>query len=197
MTDQILSVAAPPGVLPQPAISWSAVWAGAVVALASSLLLTLAAAGVGYDTGLPGIATRASLKAFDPMVGAVAIVVQVLSAALGGYVAGRTRTVWTNLHDDESHFRDTAHGLIVWAVATLAGVLLAATVLAPYADALAAAAPQPAVVPTAAEAQRAAGIAAQASLFLAIGMLLSAFVAAVGARIGGLRHEEMHLELRS
>ena len=56
--------------------------------------------------------------------------------------------------------------------------------------------PQPALAPTAADAQRTAGIAAQASLFLAIGMLLSAFVAAVAARIGGLRHEEMHLKLR-
>ena len=196
MTDQILSVAAPPSTLPQSAISWSAVWAGAVVALAASLLLTLAAAGVGYDTGLPGLATKTSLKAFDPMVGAVAIVIQVLSAALGGYVAGRTRTVWTNLHDDESHFRDTAHGLIAWALATVAGVLLAVTVLAPYADALAVAAAPLAAPPTAEEAQRATNIAAQASLFLAIGMLLSAFVAAVGARIGGLRHEEMHLKLR-
>ena len=182
---------------PQPAISWSAVWAGAVVALAASLVLTLAAAGLGFDAGFPGLATRTSLKGFDPTVGAIAIAVQVLSAALGGYVAGRTRTVWLGLHDDESHFRDTAHGLIAWAVATIAGVLLAAMVLAPYADALAAVAPQPVMAaPTAADAQRAAGIAAQASLFLAIGMLLSAFVAAVGARIGGLRHEEMHLKPR-
>ncbi len=197
-SDQIFPVAATPGVLPQPAISWSAVWAGVAVALAASLLLTLAAAGLGLDTGLPGLATKSSLRTFAPMAGAVAILVQVLSAALGGYVAGRTRTVWTSLHDDESHFRDTAHGLIVWAVATVAGVLLAAMVLAPYAEALAAAVvvPQPALAPTAADAQRTAGIAAQASLFLAIGMLLSAFVAAVGARIGGLRHEEMHLKLR-
>ena len=139
MTDQILSVAAPPSALTQPAISWSAIWAGAFVALAASLVLTLAAAGVGYDTGLPGLTTRTSLKAFDPVVGATAVAIQVLSAALGGYVAGRMRTIWTTLHDDESHFRDTAHGLIVWAVATVAGVLLAATVLAPYAEALAAA----------------------------------------------------------
>ncbi len=78
----------------------------------------------------------------------------------------------------------------------MAGVLLAVTVLAPYADALAVAAAPLAAPPTAEEAQRATNIAAQASLFLAIGMLLSAFVAAVAARIGGLRHEEMHLKLR-
>lgn len=197
MSDLNLEIDLPPAMAERPpsAISWSAIWAGAVVAVAASLLLTLAAAGVGYDVGLPGLATRSSLKAFAPEVGAGAILIQVLSAALGGYVAGRTRTIWTGLHDDESHFRDTAHGLIAWAVATVAGLLLAALVLAPYAEALSVAAAQ-APPPSAVDAQRAANITAQASLFVAVGMLLSAFVSAVAARIGGLRHEEMHLRPR-
>ena len=196
-TDLIVDIAPPPILdRPHPAISWSAVWAGAAVAVASSLLLSLAAAGLGYDTGLPGIVTRGSLKAFEPEIGAVAVLIQVLSAALGGYVAGRTRTIWTGLHDDESHFRDTAHGLVAWAVATLAGVLLAVLVLAPYAEGLAAAA-APAPVASAADALRAANIASQAALFIAIGMLLSAFVSAIAARIGGLRHEEMHARPRA
>ena len=42
------------------------------------------------------------------------------------------------------------------------------------------------------DAQRAANIAAQSSFFIAIGMLLSAFVAAVAARIGGHQAEGMH-----
>lgn len=181
----------------QSAISWSAVWAGAAVAVASSLVLSLAAAGLGRDTGFPGLATRSSLRVFTPEVGAGAIVIQVLSGAFGGYVTGRMRTIWTGLHDDESHFRDTAHGLIAWATATLGGVLLAAVVLAPYAEALSAVGSPPPSVLTPAQAQRAADIAAQASLFLAVGMLLSAFVSAVSARIGGLRHEEMHLKART
>ena len=198
MTDFNVGIATPSVVVerPLPAISWSAVWAGAVVAVAASLLLTLAAAGLGYDVGSLGVATRSSLKAFAPEVGAGAILIQVLSAALGGYVAGRTRTIWTTLHDDESHFRDTAHGLIAWAVATVAGVLLAALVLAPYADAMSAAAAAQTPPPGPADAQRAASIAAQASLFIAVGMLLSAFVSAIAARIGGLRHEEMHAKPR-
>jgi hypothetical protein len=40
---------------------------------------------------------------------------------------------------------------------------------------------------------RAAKISAQASLFMGVGMLLSAFIAAVAGRIGGLRAEEMHV----
>ena len=196
--DDNVGVVTPPLALdrPQPALSWSAIWAGAFVAVAASLLLSLAAAGVGYDTGLPGLATHASLKSFEPMVGAGAILIQVLSAALGGYVAGRTRTIWTSLHDDESHFRDTAHGLVAWAVATVAGVLLAALVLAPYAEGLAAAAAQ-AAPPSPVDVQRAQNVAAQASLFISVGMLLSAFVSAVAARIGGLRHEEMHARPRA
>jgi hypothetical protein len=198
MTDYNVGVALPSAVTERPlaAISWSAIWAGAFVAVASSLLLSLAASGIGFDVGSPGLATRTSLKAFAPEVGAGAILIQVLSAAFGGYVAGRTRTIWTTLHDDESHFRDTAHGLVVWAVASVAGVLLAALVLAPYADALSATAAAASPPPSAADAQRAASIASQASLFIAIGMLLSAFVSAIAARIGGLRHEEMHAKPR-
>jgi hypothetical protein len=53
------------------------------------------------------------------------IVVQWLSALLGGYMAGRLRTKWVNLHTDEVFFRDTAHGFLAWALATLlvAGLL--------------------------------------------------------------------------
>lgn len=182
---------------PRPTISWSAVWAGAAVAVASSLVLSLAAAGLGYDTGFSGLATKSSLKVFAPEVGAGAVLIQVLSGAFGGYVAGRTRGIWTGLHDDERHFLDTAHGLIAWAVATLGGVLLAAVVLAPYAEGVAAMTATPSSALTPAQAQHAATIAAQVSLFLAIGMLLSAFVSAVAARIGGLRQEEMHLKART
>jgi hypothetical protein len=47
------------------------------------------------------------------------IVTQWLSAAVGGYIAGRLRTRWIGTHTHEVFFRDTAHGLITWAVATL------------------------------------------------------------------------------
>src|SRR4029077_18262685 len=46
------------------------------------------------------------------------IVVQWLAAALGGYIAGRLRTKWAGVHTHEVFFRDTAHGLVAWAVAT-------------------------------------------------------------------------------
>lgn len=47
------------------------------------------------------------------------VVVQWVSSGVGGYVAGRLRTAWTGLHTDEVYFRDTAHGVMAWAVAAV------------------------------------------------------------------------------
>jgi len=49
-----------------------------------------------------------------------------MSSAIGGYLAARLRTKWTGLHTNEVFFRDTAHGFIAWAFATV----LSASVLA-------------------------------------------------------------------
>jgi len=38
---------------------------------------------------------------------------------MGGYLAGRLRHKWVALHSHEAYFRDTAHGFLAWAVATL------------------------------------------------------------------------------
>jgi hypothetical protein len=42
---------------------------------------------------------------------------QVISSSMGGYLAGRLRTKWANIHTDEVYFRDTAHGFLAWSVA--------------------------------------------------------------------------------
>ena len=163
-------------------VAWSAVLAGAAAALALSIFFTALAAGFGYAVAAGGMASRGSLSGFSPAVGAGAVAAQVISAAFGGYLAGRLRPVWT-AHGDEAHFRDTAHGLLAWAVSTVVGAVLAAVVLTPYAEALAGGAT------TATHAS--ADVAAQSSLFIAVGMLLSAFTAAVAGRLGGLQTEAM------
>ncbi len=58
---------------------------------------------------------------------------QIAASALGGYLGGRLRTKWTNVHTDEVYFRDTAHGLLVWAV----GIVITAGFLASAAASLA------------------------------------------------------------
>jgi len=182
----------------EPVLSWAAIVAGSLVALATSAFLTVLAAGFGYDLASGALETRRSLAAFSPYLGAGAAAIQVVSAALGGYLAGRLRHHWTTAHVDEAHFRDTAQGLVVWALATVAGLLLSALVIAPYAADLA----PPAAVAAGAGPQstadlaRAAQVAAQASFFTAVGMIASAFTAAVAARIGGMHTEHMHVARR-
>jgi len=98
------------------AVSWPAVAGGAFVA--ASLSLILLALGAGF--GLSSISPWSNMGASASTVGAVAIawliMMQIISSAVGGYVAGRLRTKWSTLHNDEVHFRDTAHGLLVWSV---------------------------------------------------------------------------------
>lgn len=190
--EQALSTSTRSGLRLEAAISWSAIVAGALAALAVSMILTLLAVGFDVKLGFGGLASRGSLSTFTPIIGAVAIAIQVLAGGLGGYLAGRLRHVWFDTHSDEAHFRDTAHGLITWALATVAGVVLATMVLTPYAEQLSTSVSIAPVVLSAAQAERAANIAAQSAFFTAIGMLLSAFTAAVAARLGGLQTEEMH-----
>ncbi len=191
MVEIDIPMPAQPAIMRERAVSWSAIFAGAVVAVATGLILTLLAAGFGLALGFPGLSTQASLQAFTPELGATAMAIQVICGGLAGYLAGRLRTVWLHSHGDEAHFRDTAHGLIAWALATVAAVVLAATVLGPYAEHLAGDLALSAPT-TPDQTLRAANIAAQAAFFTAVGMLLSAFVAAVAARLGGLQTEEMH-----
>src|SRR6185503_20290540 len=47
-----------------------------------------------------------------------------MSAGIGGYLAGRLRTKWLRVHTHEVFFKDTAHGFLAWALATLVSVAL-------------------------------------------------------------------------
>jgi hypothetical protein len=110
------------------AVSWSAVFAGAIVAAALSLILLLMGSGLGLTMVSPWSNSGVSATTFAVSTAIWLIVVQWLSSALGGYLTGRLRTRWTGVHSDEVFFRDTAHGLLMWALATvlLAGVLSSA-----------------------------------------------------------------------
>jgi hypothetical protein len=52
------------------------------------------------------------------------IVVQWVASALGGYLTGRLRTKWVRTHTHEVFFRDTAHGFVTWAFATVISALV-------------------------------------------------------------------------
>jgi len=97
-------------------VSWAAVFAGALVAAALSLILLALGTGIGFSAVSPW----ASAGAATPAIGAGAIVwlilMQIIASSMGGYLAGRLRTKWVNVHTHEVYFRDTAHGFLVWAV---------------------------------------------------------------------------------
>jgi hypothetical protein len=50
-----------------------------------------------------------------------------ISSAVGGYLAGRLRNRWLGVESHEVLFRDTAHGFLAWAVASVVGAILLAT----------------------------------------------------------------------
>ncbi|PNG24257.1 hypothetical protein [Methylocella silvestris] len=107
------------------AVSWGAIIAGAIAAVASSLVLLLIGSGLGLTMVSPWSNSGVSPITFAVSTAIWLIVVQWLSSALGGYLTGRLRTKWAGVHQDEVFFRDTAHGFLAWALATVlvAGVL--------------------------------------------------------------------------
>ncbi len=101
------------------AVSWSAIAAGAFAAAAASVVLVALGSGLGFATASPWARNGASLTAFAVSTGIWLIVVQWVAAGLGGYITGRLRIKWVGTHTHEVFFRDTAHGFVTWAVATV------------------------------------------------------------------------------
>ena len=101
------------------AVAWGAIFAGAAAAAVLSLILVILGTGLGLSAVSPWSQEGASAKTLGVSTGLWVIFMQLASAALGGYIAGRLRTRWLNLDVDEVVFRDTAHGFLAWAVATL------------------------------------------------------------------------------
>jgi hypothetical protein len=97
-------------------VSWGAVIGGAFVAASVSLIMLALGAGFGLSVVSPWSNAGASASAVSTAAIGWLIVIQVISCALGGYLAGRLRTKWVAIHTDEVYFRDTANGFLVWAV---------------------------------------------------------------------------------
>ena len=101
------------------AVSWGAVFAGAVGAAALSLILILLGTGLGLSVVSPWSHDGISAEAAGVSTIVWVTVVQLLASLLGGYLAGRLRSRWISVHTHEVYFRDTAHGFLAWSVATL------------------------------------------------------------------------------
>ena len=103
----------------QSAVSWGAIAAGAVGAAALALLLIAFGAGLGLSAVSPWGDSGVSASTFKTGTGIYLVIVAVMSSAVGGYLAARLRSKWVGAHSHEVFFRDTAHGFIAWAFATL------------------------------------------------------------------------------
>jgi hypothetical protein len=104
------------------AVSWGAVLAGGLASAALTLILLSLGTGLGLSVVSPWSDWNVTAVRVATAAGIFTIVVAVMASAVGGYLAGRLRTRWAGVHGNEVYFRDTAHGLLAWAFATVVSV---------------------------------------------------------------------------
>ena len=101
------------------AVSWASIFAGAAAAAALSLILLILGVGLGLSSVSPWVQSGISAKTFGISTILWITLTQVIASGMGGYLAGRLRSKWIAVHTDEVYFRDTAHGFLAWAIASL------------------------------------------------------------------------------
>jgi hypothetical protein len=98
-------------------ISWGAIFAGAVVALATQLVLTLIGGAIGLATLSPATGQSPSGTALGVSAAIWLVITSLISLFMAGYVAGRLGGT----------FNGWLHGLATWAVVTTFTLVLLAT----------------------------------------------------------------------
>jgi hypothetical protein len=113
--------------LTKSAVSWGAIIAGAVTAIAVTVILLVLGTGVGLSMVSPWYGVGASAATVGVSAVIWLVIVQWLSSGIGGYITGRLRTKWVRVHTHEVFFRDTAHGFLAWSLASVVGALMFAS----------------------------------------------------------------------
>src|SRR6187551_850935 len=108
-----------PSPISDTAVSWGAIFGGAAAAAALSLILLILGTGLGLSAISPWANNGIEAKTLGISSIVWITLTSIVASGLGGYLAGRLRTKWASALGDEVYFRDTAHGLLAWAVATL------------------------------------------------------------------------------
>jgi hypothetical protein len=106
-------------------VSWGAILAGGFSAAAVTLIVAAFGVGVGLTVVSPWSGEGISSTTASWAAGFFLVAVAMIASTFGGYITGRLRHAWDDVHVDERFFRDTAHGFVTWAFATV----LTATVL--------------------------------------------------------------------
>ena len=112
------------------AVSWAAVFAGAAGAAALSLIMLLLGTGLGLSVVSPWSQVGITAATLGMSTILWVTFTQLVASGMGGYLAGRLRVKWVAVHSDEVYFRDTAHGFLSWAVASLSTAALLGSVIA-------------------------------------------------------------------
>ena len=107
-------------------VSWGAILAGGFTAAAVSLIVIAFGVGVGLSVVSPWNGEGISATTASWSAGLFLVVVAMIASTFGGYITGRLRHSWEDVNVHERFFRDTAHGFVAWAFATV----LTATLLA-------------------------------------------------------------------
>jgi hypothetical protein len=111
------------------AVSWGAIFAGAAAAAALAMILLMLGTGLGLSFVSPWGNHGLSAETIGVATIAWLMFTQIAASGMGGYLAGRLRTKWVKTHSHEIYFRDTAHGFLAWAMASLlSAVLLTPTI---------------------------------------------------------------------
>jgi hypothetical protein len=110
-------------------VSWAAIFAGAAGAVAVSFVLVLLGTGLGMSSISPWSNEGIAAATFGWATIAWVTFISLAASGIGGYLAGRLRTRWLGLHNAEVYFRDTAHGFLAWAVATLLTAVMVSSVI--------------------------------------------------------------------
>jgi hypothetical protein len=169
-------------------VHWGAITAGALGAVGITFVLISLGPAWGHVTVSPWSPSGSAPAAFGIAAGIWLIVTQWLASGLGGYLAGRLREKWVGIRTDEVMFRDTAHGFLAWALATL----IVVTLLTLGSLTVAAAAPATtgsSVSPEAAEAARKAAVAF--AFYSSLSLLIGAFIGSVAGALGGYHRDEV------
>jgi hypothetical protein len=111
------------------AVSWSAVLAGAATIAILSLILLILGVGLGLSSVSPWANSGVTAATFGISTIIWLTLTQATASGMGGYIAGRMRVRWQGVTNNEVYFRDTAHGFLAWAVASIATAALMTSVI--------------------------------------------------------------------
>ncbi len=111
-------------------VDWGAILAGTVVATSITVVLTGFGSAIGLSMTSPFEGKGFSGVAIAVAIGLWVVWVAVTSLIAGSYIAGRMRRRAGDATPEEVSVRDGVHGLVVWALAALIGVVIASMSIA-------------------------------------------------------------------